>query len=308
MIKNILLILIILLFSNKFVFSNEVFIATMVNNQIITNYDVEKESKYLKVLNPQLSDLSKSEIYEISKNSLINEMIKENEIKKFININEDNTFVENYLKDLYTKLNFKNENEFKYYLENNNVYSLAEIRKKIQIEVLWNELIFSKYNYQVNINKEALVKKINRLDNKKRKEYLLSEIVFELKKTENLDSLSNKIRVSINEIGFGNTANLYSISESSKFGGNIGWVDENNLSETISGKLRMINKDQTTDFIQIGNNFLILKIEDIREKNISIDKKKELERMIKFETNKQLNQFARIYFNKARLNYTINEK
>ena len=30
--------------------------------------------------------------------------------------------------------------------------------------------------------------------------------------------------------------------------------------------------------------------------------------MIKFETNKQLNQFARIYFNKARLNYTINEK
>tara|TARA_Y100000816_G_C26098528_1_gene581756 strand:+ start:324 stop:1250 length:927 start_codon:yes stop_codon:yes gene_type:complete len=308
MIKNILLILIILLFSNKFVFSNEVFIATMVNNQIITNYDVEKESKYLKVLNPQLSDLSKSEIYKISKNSLINEMIKENEIKKFININEDNTFVENYLKDLYTKLNFKNENEFKYYLENNNVYSLAEIRKKIQIEVLWNELIFSKYNYQVNINKEALVKKINRLDNKKRKEYLLSEIVFELKKTENLDSLSNKIRVSINEIGFGNTANLYSISESSKFGGNIGWVDENNLSETISGKLRMINKDQTTDFIQIGNNFLILKIEDIREKNISIDKKKELERMIKFETNKQLNQFARIYFNKARLNYTINEK
>ena len=109
-------------------------------------------------------------------------------------------------------------------------------------------------HYQVNINKEALVKKINRLDNKKRKEYLLSEIVFELKKTENLDSLSNKIRVSINEIGFGNTANLYSISESSKFGGNIGWVDENNLSETISGKLRMINKDQTTDFIQIGNN------------------------------------------------------
>ncbi len=308
MIKNILLILIILLFSNKFVFSNEVFIATMVNNQIITNYDVEKESKYLKVLNPQLSDLSKSEIYEISKNSLINEMIKENEIKKFININEDNTFVENYLKDLYTKLNFKNENEFKYYLETNNVYSLAEIRKKIKIEVLWNELIFSKYNYQININKEALEKKINRLDNKKRKEYLLSEIVFELKKNENLDSLSNKIRVSINEIGFGNTANLYSISESSKFGGNIGWVDENNLSETISGKLRMINKDQTTDFIQIGNNFLILKIEDIREKNISIDKKKELERMIKFETNKQLNQFARIYFNKARLNYTINEK
>ena len=29
--------------------------------------------------------------------------------------------------------------------------------------------------------------------------------------------------------------------------------------------------------------------------------------MIKYETNKQLNQFSRIYFEKSKINYSINE-
>ena len=52
---------------------------------------------------------------------------------------------------------------------------------------------------------------------------------------------------------------------------------------------------------------MILKIEKIRIKQVEIDKKKELEKMIKFETNKQLNQFSRIFFNKSKMNYLINE-
>ena len=61
--------------------------------------------------------------------------------------------------------------------------------------------------------------------------------------------------------------------------------------------------------IQIGNNFLILKINQIRSRETVIDKKIELEKLIKLgETNKQLNQFSRIYFNKSKLNYSINEK
>ena len=30
-------------------------------------------------------------------------------------------------------------------------------------------------------------------------------------------------------------------------------------------------------------------------------------KMIKFETNKQLNQFSKIYFDKSKINYSINE-
>ena len=123
-----------------------------------------------------------------------------------------------------------------------------------------------------------------------------------------INLLIKKIQTSINEIGFNNTANIYSISESSKFGGKIGWVSESNLSQSIFNSLKKINEGQLTDVLQIGNNFIILKIEKKRSKKVTINKNEELNKMIKFETNKQLNQFSQIYFNKAKLNYSINEK
>jgi len=301
-------ILFFLLFFNNSINAKEVFITVTVNDQIITNYDIEKEGEYLTILNPQLTELNKEEIYKISKSSLINEIIKTNEIKKFSDLEKDTPFLENYLKDLYTKLNFENELKFKNFLENNDIYSLKKVKDKIKIEIFWNEFIYSKYNFQVKIDKEKLLKKINQFTNQKRKEYLLSEIVFQLKNNEDQETITKQIKSSISEIGFNNTANIYSISESSKFGGKIGWVNENNLSETISNELQNINEGQFTNLIKIGNNFLILKIEETKEKIISVDKEKELEKMLKFETNKQLNQFSRIYFNKAKLNYTINEK
>ena len=116
------------------------------------------------------------------------------------------------------------------------------------------------------------------------------------------------INSSILSVGFNNTANIYSISESSKFGGNIGWIDENNLSEILLEKLKKISEGQQTDIIQIGNNFIILKIEEIKVSEISIDKNKELEKMVKFETNKQLNQFSRIFYDKSKINNKIYEK
>ena len=122
-----------------------------------------------------------------------------------------------------------------------------------------------------------------------------------------MDYLINKIKSSISEIGFNNTANIYSISESAKLGGKIGWVKENNLSEKIYKNIIKLQEGEFTKVIQIGNNYLILKIEKIKTSKVSVNKKDELEKMIKFETNKQLNQFARIYFNKAKLNYSINE-
>ena len=173
---------------------------------------------------------------------------------------------------------------------------------------MWNELIYLKYNNLVKIDKAEISSKINKLSNETKTEYLLSEIVFEKKKEDELQSLINKINLSIKEIGFNNTANIYSISDSAKFGGKIGWISQSNLSEQIFNKLNEKSKGDFTDIINIGNNYLILKIEDIKEITIEIDKNEETKKMIKFESNRQLNQFSRIFFNKARLNYSINEK
>ena len=308
MIKKIFFISLFLFNFTVFGFSKSVFISVMINDKIITNLDIEKESEYLKIFNPNLNNLEKKKILELAKNSLINEIIKKAEINKKINFNDENPFVDDYLKNIYTRLNYTNEKEFEIFLKEKKIYSLNEIKEKIKIEVLWNELIYLKYNNLVKIDKAEISSKINKLSNETKTEYLLSEIVFEKKKENELQSLINKINLSIKEIGFNNTANIYSISDSAKFGGKIGWISQNNLSEQIFNKLNEKSKGDFTDIINIGNNYLILKIEDIKEITIEVDKNEETKKMINFETNKQLNQFSRIFFNKARLNYSINEK
>lgn len=306
--KIVLLVFLIISFSLTRTSIANITIVTIVDNEIITNYDLKKESDYLKILNPDLSNISENQIFDLAKNSLVNEIIKKKEIKKFLNMDDENLLVEDYLSNLYSKLNFNNEEEFRLFLKQKNSFTLDEIKEKIKVELFWNELIYQKYSNQLKINKEAIIKKVDNLDNNKQKEYQLSEIVFVKKKDLTLEKLIDQIQMSINEIGFNNTANIYSISESSKFGGKLGWINENSLSTKILKELKFINDKKYTNPIKLGNNYLILKIEEIRVNEIKIDKNQEIEKIIQVETNKQLNQFSKIYFNKSKMNYSINEK
>ena len=225
-----------------------------------------------------------------------------------MNIDSKNEFVDNYLRGLYSKLGFNSEQEFENKLREKKNYSLLEIKKKIKTELLWNELIYSRYGNQVKINKKEILEKINTLQNDSKKEYLLSEIVFTKKKGITIQDLLKEIQLSIDEIGFNNTANIYSNSDSSKFGGKIGWISTLSLSKKILEKLNQINQGEYTDLIKLGNDFIILKIEDIKIRSSTINKEKEFERLVNLETNKQLNKFSKVYFNKSKINYSINEK
>ncbi len=309
MFKKIKYISLIILFSTCAAFSNnEIYISATVNDKIITNHDIIKESDYLQILNPNLLNIDNKQKFEMAKNSLINEIIKREEVEKFFNFDKPIPLINDYLSSLYMKLNLDNETDFKKLLNKNSNYTLDEIKEKIKIEILWNNLIFSKYENQVKINKDLILNKIETNSKKTRKEFFLSEIIFEKNTSESLEILIKKIKSSINEIGFNNTANIFSISESSKLGGKLGWIDENNLSEQIFNELQKLNEGEYTDVIKVRNIFMILKIEEVRFKEVLIDKKKELEEMINFEKNKQLNQFSRIYFDKLKINYSINEK
>ena len=153
----------ILLINNSFS-KNNVFIVVTVDEEILTNFDIKKESDYLKALNPKLTQLTKEKIFEISKVSLINEIIKKKEIEKVLNLESENTFLDDYLKSIYTKLNFNNESDFEKYLSNTANYPLDKVKQKLKIELMWNELIYLRYNEQVKINKKKLLKKIENLD------------------------------------------------------------------------------------------------------------------------------------------------
>jgi len=305
--KKILFIVLTFFFLNNVSFADIKIIAT-IDNEIITNHDIDKERNYLRILNPNFSQLKDDQKMIIAKNYLIDQFIKKKEIEKF-NIKESNKLpINDYLKNLYLRLGLNNEKEFKNLLEKNENYNLSEIKEKIKLELLWNDLIYRRYNDQVKINKSEILKKVNDMKKNINKEYFLSEILFLKKKNVTIKKLYEEIKLSIQEIGFNNTANIYSISDSSKFGGKIGWIDEISLSKNVREKLKTINKGEITDLIKLGNNFLILKIEDIKIKKTNIDEKKEIKRLTNLETNKQLSKFSKIYFNKSKLNYSINEK
>lgn len=309
MIKKItfLVFLFFLIFSNIISNSN-IAIIIKVNDEIITNYDVEKEINYLKILNPNLNSLNKDQIMILAKSSLVNEIIKKKEIIKLIDITSKNQMEEGYLKNLLNKLNFNNENEFEKELKNKSNYNLSEVKQKIKIDLFWNELIYSRFNNQVKIDKDKIIKKVESLENQTQQEYSLSEIVFVKKKDLSIENLIDQIKLSITEIGFNNTANIYSISESSKLGGKLGWINKNSLSKIILKELGLISEGNYTNVIKMGNNYLILKLEQIKNRKIKIDKNKEINDLIKAEKNKQLNQFSRIYFDKLKINYSIDEK
>ena len=304
--KNYFSLLFLILFTTLVFSAEKAFIQITVDKEIITNVDIKKESDYLKILNPNLSTLSEKRINEIAKKSLITEIIKNTEINKFLVNNENNEIEENLLKNLYTKLNLS-KSEFENFLIQKKNYTFDEIKKKLMIDILWNDLIYFKFKDQIKIDKNELLTKIESAALKDKKEYLLSEIIFEKEINQNLDELIKKIKSSINEIGFENTANIYSISDTSKFGGKIGWVDETSLSKMINQNLQNKKINEFTDVIQVGNNYLILMIEDIKFTKIKIDKDKEFKKLVKFETNRQLNQFSKIFFNKSKMNYIINE-
>ena len=163
------------IFTNIVQASNNVFIVMKVNNEIITNININKEYRYLIALNTDLKSLKKKEIFNLAKNSFLREKIKENELKKYFELNQSSKYIDVTIKNLYASLNIGSEIEFKKYLSIHNL-TIEDIKKKLEIEVFWNELIYTKFHKQIDIDEEKIKKKIN--ENKIQKNYLLSEIFF----------------------------------------------------------------------------------------------------------------------------------
>ena len=278
-----------------------------IDNEIITNHDVEQEINYLKALNPRLNQIDKNELLIIAKNSIIKEFVKKKEIQKYKKLDLTNSQIDNVLNNLIQNLNFQNEEQLKNYLNNFN-FSIVQLKKKIEIENEWKNLIYSKYIKKVKIDRAELLKKIEKSSKDKSiLEYNLSEIVFKKKRELTLKELVSDIDKSILKNGFENTANIYSISESAKVGGKIGWVKKNSLSDIIIDTLNSLKKNEYSTPLQIDNNFLIFKINDIREVKTEINKDKELNKMVYVETTKQLDRFSNIFYNKIKLNSEISE-
>ena len=305
--QKITVILIFFLLTSISLSSINFQIILKIDHQVVTTYDLEQERNYLLALNPRLNEVDEKILLDIAKKSITKEVIRKNEILKYKELNLQNSQINTVLEKMVNDLNFSNLQQFQNYLMSYNI-SIDEIRGKIEIENEWKNLIYARYSKSINIDKKSLQSKIDNMSEKEFLiEYNLSEIIFSQQNNINLKEVEEKIFESINEIGFENTANLYSISDSAKVGGKIGWIRKDNLSVDVVEKLENLKQNSNSPVIKIGNNYLILKINEIKEIPVKIDKKKELEKMIMIETSKQLDKFSNIFYNKIKLNSKISE-
>ncbi len=286
---------------------SEIFIVAKVNEEVITNLDVDFEKRYLISLNPNLKKLDKNRISEYAKDSLINERIKKIEIEKRFKIVSNKTILSKVIEDIYSSIGISSLSEFESYLLQNNV-DIERVKEKISIEIAWNNLIVNIYENEIEIDQNAMNKEIEKFDEKKVDNLLLSEIVFTINEKKELKSKYEEIEKSINEIGFGETARIYSLSDSKKSGGSLGWIYKNQLSEEIKDKLNDLNIGDFTKPIVASGGFLILKLEDIKSENIKIDRDTQLKKMIEFEKERQFTRFSTLYYKRIFNNAEINEK
>ncbi len=291
------------------VIGTEVYIVLKIEDEIVTNLDVIKEKNYLIALNNSLSQINQNQLEILAKNSIIKEKIKKKELIKYYDLEKASSILETLIIDLSKKLNFRNQEELNKYLLNFNL-DIDEIKEKLKIETLWNQLIYDRFINQVSIDESKLrdnLKTEIEYNSNQLYEYHLSEILFELNANETPEQKYNLIIANIEESGFKNASNFYSISESSKFGGEIGWINKTQLSKSILKEIEKIEVGKLTQAIQVGSNFMILKINDKRKINKKINFDEELKKLIIFEKNKQLNQLSLIYFNKIKQNIFISE-
>ena len=303
--KNYLLIL-FLCFALNNAKSIESKIIHNIENEVITNIDIKNQFKYLVALNNSLKELNKEKILSISNESIIREKIKKIEISKNfkeVKLNED--YIDILLKNIYSRLNLNSINEFELYLKDYDL-TLSKIKSKITIDALWNELIIKKYGTKININEDKLKNEILKNSKIQLKEYQLSEIIFEVANKQEINKKYNEVIKSVSEIGFGNSAATYSFSESSKIGGDIGWINENSLNDEIRKNINTLKIGEITKPIILSNGILILKLIDTKNSETTINVENELKKAITYERNRQLNQYSKIYYNKIKKNLEFN--
>lgn len=278
-----------------------------VDNNIITTLDILNEVNYLKFFNRNLNSIEDKEIYQIALNSLTRYEIKKLEVLnvfKTININDED-YLNLLIKNTATDLGFNDLKTFKEELKKKFI-DFEKFKEKLEIDLLWNQIIYLKFNEKININEEALSKQL-RQQKKFTKEYNLNEIIYESENLNEVDIKYQLIKDEIENIGFENAAAKYSISSSSSSGGKLGWIDENKIDKNILNQLNAIPINSFTKPIRVSSGFIILKKNEEKLIEKKLDFEEELKKIVNYERQKQLNSFSNLYFNKIKMDININE-
>ena len=199
------------------------------------------------------------------------------------------------------KNGFENRSNFEKHLLNYET-NISELRKKLVIEQTWNKMIYEIFKDRIIIDEKKMSESLDELIIKKTKQksYKLNEIMFSVNNKEDLRKKHALIISSIEQLGFKEAAFIHSISNTATNGGEIGWINQNQMSKEILDILIDLKVGSYSKIINTAGGSMILQISDIKETSVKeTDKKLELSKIITAERERQLNEFSVIYFKKT---------
>ena len=302
MIKKILIILFFFSLNGiSFGIEKSIVVKFQINDDLITNYDIVKEAKYLIALNKDLGDINKKQLNEFAKNSLIKEKIKKKEIERYYKINYEADSIDVYIESIMKNLGILSRTDFETYLSKYET-NIKEVRKKLVIEQSWNKLIIDIYKDRIVIDESKISETLENLIREKKQQVSLElyEIFFSENNKDDHLKKYNEIISSIENLGFEKTAIIHSLSDTAKQGGKIGWINQNQISKQILKELRDLKPGSYTAPINTAGGSLILFVKDIKQSSAeNIDKQLEISKIVTSEKNRQLNEFSVIHYKKT---------
>ena len=220
-------------------------------------------------------------------------------------IKVEDKFLLNLIKNKYSRKGIDTLENFENYLKSNNLNTKI-IREKLSIELIWNDIVYQKFNEKIIVDKVKIKKEILQTPQKEmQKELLLSEIVFDVENKADYENKYQEILQNIIKNGFKKTALIFSNSDTASNGGLIGWVKEDNLNKTIKEIVSKLKLGEFSKPIRTSSGFIIILVEDEKKSESKFNLDDKVEEIVRFKINNQLSQFSSMYLNKIKKDLTI---
>jgi len=276
-----------------------------VGSKAITKSDIVNEIKIILILNNMgYSEDKREALQQMAVKSAIKNSIKKIEIGKYDFLEFSKTDFDNELNRLANRINMDVDTLKNICLSNELDFSIIE--DQIKTELLWNSLIFDLYKNRVSINLEEIDEQLKTSQNKKVfEEYLISEIVVKSVEKEKIESKIKEIKNIIEIDGFEKTAMNLSISQSALKGGDLGWLNENEISKKFKSIIFNTPIGNLSEPILLNEGILFFKVRDKRkiEKKINLEELKD--ELVNTEKTKILSMYSMSHYDNIRRSISI---
>ena len=277
-----------------------------VGDKALTDSDVIDEIKTILILSSQpYTKEKKKELQSIAVRRIIERAIKNIETEKYDFLQFDQIDLDNQLNNIARQAN-ASVDALKTIFEKNGL-DFEQIKKNIITELLWNKLMISIYKDNLTVNEDEINQQLANFNkNTESNEYLISEIVLKSVESSKLNDELNKVKNMIDDIRFEKTAMTLSVSANSKNGGNIGWIEENAISERFKSRILSTPVGKLSKPIILPEGIIIFTVRDKRKSTKVVDLKSVRQSLIATERNKMLNMYSLSHYESLTRKIAVN--